>query len=53
MALYNTKLDEYGCKTFNYVIDEQTKDLQRIRNFMEYKVIEVRDGKMQYDDYRL
>ena len=53
LALYNIKLDVYGSKSFNYVIDEQTKDLQRIRNFIEHKVIEVRDGDMIYDDYRL
>ena len=53
LALYNIKLDVYGTKTFNYVIDEQTKDLQRIRNFIEHKVIEVREGEMVYDDYRL
>lgn len=53
LALYNIKLDVYGSKLFNYVIDEQTKDLQRIRNFIEHKVIVVRDGEMQYDDYRL
>lgn len=52
-ALYNIKLDVYGSKTFNYVIDEQTKDLQRIRNYIEHKVVEVRDGDMLYDDYRL
>lgn len=33
LALYNVKLDVYGAKGFDYVIDEQTKDLQRIRNF--------------------
>lgn len=53
LALYNIKLDVYGSKSFNYVIDEHTKDLQRIRNFIEHKVIEVRDGDMIYDDYRL
>ena len=53
LALYNIKLDVYGSKTFNYIIDEQTKDLQRIRNFIEHKVIVVRDGEMAYDDYQL
>lgn len=53
LALYNIKLDVYGTKTFNYVIDEQTKDLQRIRNFIEHKVVEIREGEMVYDDYRM
>ena len=53
LALYNIKLDVCGSKTFNYIIDEQTKDLQRIRNFIEHKVIVVRDGEMAYDDYQL
>ena len=53
LALYNIKLDVYGSKSFNYVIDEHTKDLQRIRNFIEHKVIVVRDGEMKYDDYQL
>lgn len=53
LALYNIKLDVYGTKSFNYVIDEQTKDLQRIRNFLEHKIVEVRPGQMQYDDYKL
>ena len=53
LALYNIKLDVYGTKTFNYVIDEQTKDLQRIRNFIEHKVVEIREGDMVYDDYRM
>lgn len=53
LALYNVKLDVYGTKSFNYVIDEQTKDLQRIRNFIEHKVIVVRDSEMAYDDYQL
>lgn len=35
------------------MIDEQTKDLQRIRNFIEHKVIVVREGDMTYDDYQL
>lgn len=53
LALYNIKLDVYGSKSFNYVIDEQTKDLQRIRNFIEHKVIVIREGEMMYDDYQL
>ena len=53
LALYNIKLDVYGSESFNYVIDEQTKDFQRIRNFIEHKVIVVRDGDMTYDDYQL
>ena len=35
------------------MIDEQTKDLQRIRNFIEHKVIVIRDGEMTYDNYQL
>lgn len=53
LALYNVKLDIYGSKTFDYVIDEQTKDLQRIRNFIEHKVVVIQDRELSYDDYRL
>lgn len=53
LALYNVKLDIYGSKSIDYVIDEQTKDLQRIRNFIEHKVIVIREGEMTYDDYLL
>lgn len=53
LALYNVKLDVYGTKSFDYVIDEQTKDLQRIRNFLEHKIVEVEDRPMVYDDYKL
>ena len=53
LALYNVKLDVYGAKSLDYVIDEQTKDLQRLRNFLEHKIVEVRPGQMIYDDYKL
>ena len=53
LALYNIKLDVYGSRSFDYVIDEQTKDLQRIRNFIEHKVIVIRNGEMTYDNYQL
>lgn len=53
LALYNVNLDVYGSKKFGYLIDEQTKDLQRIRNFIEHKIVRVCDGPMSYDDYQL
>ena len=53
LALYNVKLDVYGSDAINYVVDEQTKDLKRIRNYIEHKVIIIREGEMNYDDYRL
>lgn len=53
LALYNIKLDVYGSKSFKYVIDEQTKDLQRVRNFIEHKIVIEQDGPMIYDEYRL
>ena len=53
LALYNVKLDVYGSNSLYYVIDEQTKDLKLIRNFIEHKVIVIRDGEMHYDDYQL
>jgi len=53
LALYNVNLDVYGSKKFGYVIDEQTKDLQRIRNFIEHKIVRIADGTMKYDDYQL
>lgn len=46
-------LDVYVSKKFGYVIDEQTKDLQRIRNFIEHKIVRVCEGPMCYDDYQL
>ena len=53
LALYNVSLDVYGSKKFGYVIDEQTKDLQRIRNFLEHKIVRISEGPMSYDDYQL
>jgi hypothetical protein len=53
LALYNVKLDVYGSKTFDYVMDEQTNDIQRIRNFIEHKMVVVRDGWMEWNDYQL
>lgn len=53
LALYNIHLDVYGSKIFEYLIDVQTKDLQRIRNFLEHKMVVVREGEMEYDDYQL
>ena len=53
LALYNVNLDVYGSREFGYVIDEQTKDLQRIRNFIEHKIVRVKEEAMTYDDYRL
>ena len=53
LALYNVKLDVYGSKSVGYVVDEQTKDLQRIRNFLEHKIVSIRDGAMEYDEYQL
>ena len=53
LALYNVKLDVYGSNSVDYVIDEQTKDLKRIRNFIEHKSIVIRNGQMHYDDYQL
>lgn len=53
LALYNVMLDVYGSRIFDYVIDEQTKDLQRIRNYIEHKVVAIRDGAMEYDEYKL
>ena len=53
LALYNVKLDMYGSDSVDYVIDEQTKDLKRIRNFIEHKSIVIRNGQMNYDDYQL
>lgn len=53
LALYNVNLDVYGSKRFDYVIDEQTKDLQRIRNFIEHKIVRICDGPMFNDDYQL
>ena len=53
LALYNVKLDVYGSNSIDYVVDEQTKNLKRIRNYIEHKVIVIREGEMGYDDYRL
>lgn len=53
LALYNVNLDVYGSKKFGYVIDEQTQNLQRIRNFLEHKIVRICDGQMSYDNYQL
>ena len=53
LALYNVSMDVYGNKKLRYVIDEQTKDFQRIRNFIEHKIVRIKDGPMHYDEYQL
>lgn len=53
LALYNVSMDVYGNKKLGYVIDEQTKDFQRIRNFIEHKIVKIQDGPMHYDEYQL
>lgn len=53
LALYNVKLDVYGSNSVDYVNDEQTKDLKRIRNFIEHKSIVIKNGQMHYNDYQL
>lgn len=53
LAIYNIKQDIYGSSFIDYVIDEQTKDLKRIRNFIEHKFVKISDGEMSYNDYQL
>lgn len=53
LALYNVNLDVYGNNKLGYVIDEQTKDFQRIRNFIEHKIVRIQDDPMSYDEYQL
>ena len=53
LAIYNIKQDIYGSSLIDYVIDEQTKDLKRIRNFIEHKFVKISDGEMSYNDYQL
>jgi hypothetical protein len=53
LALYNIKQDIYGSDFVDYIIDEQTKDLKRIRNFIEHKFVSIQDGEMSYNDYQL
>ena len=53
LGLYNIKLDVYGMKTDWYVVDEQTKDLKMLRNYMEHKSIIIKDGPMSRTEYQL
>lgn len=53
LAIYNIKQDIYGSSLVDYVIDEQTKDLKRIRNFIEHKFVKISDGEMSYNDFQL
>lgn len=53
LAIYNIKQDIYGGSLVDYVIDEQTKDLKRIRNFIEHKFVKIRDGEMSYNAFQL
>lgn len=53
LAIYNIKQDIYGSSLVDYIIDEQTKDLKRIRNFIEHKFIKVADSEMSYNDFQL
>ena len=49
----NIKLDVYGMKTDWYVVDEQTKDLKMLRNYMEHKSIIIKDEPMSHTEYQL
>lgn len=53
LGLYNIKLDVYGMKTDWYVVDEQTKDLKMLRNYMEHKSIIIKDEPMSRTEYQL
>lgn len=53
LGLYNIKLGVYGMKTDWYVVDEQTKDLKMLRNYMEHKSIIIKDGPMSRTEYQL
>lgn len=53
LALYNIKLDVYGMKTDWYVVDEQTKDLRMLRNFMEHKLVIVKNEPMSHTEFQL
>ena len=54
LGLYNIKLDVYGMmKTDWYVVDEQTKDLKMLRNYMEHKSIIINDVSMSRTEYQL
>lgn len=53
LGLYNIKLDDYGMKTDWYVVDEQTKDLKMLRNYMEHKSIIIKDEPMSHTEYQL
>ena len=54
LGLYNIKLDVYGMmKTDWYVVDEQTKDLKMLRNYMEHKSIIINDAPMSRTEYQL
>lgn len=53
LGLYNIKLDVYGMKNDWYVVDEQTKDLKMLRNYMEHKSIIIKDEPMSHTEYQL
>ena len=53
LGLYNIKLDVYGMKTDWYVVDEQTKDLKMLRNYMEHKSIIIKEEPMSRTEYQL
>lgn len=53
LGLYNIKLDVYGMRTDWYVVDEQTKDLKMLRNYMEHKSIIIKDEPMSRTEYQL
>lgn len=42
-----------GLKTDWYVVDEQTKDLKMLRNYMEHKSIIIKDEPMSRTEYQL
>lgn len=51
LALYSVRNDVYGSRMEGFVIDEQTRNLKQIRNYIEHRTFVITEGPMVVDNY--
>lgn len=52
-AIFSIHRDVYANDASAYVPDEQSKDLRKIRNYLEHRFIKIEDGPMRFDEKQL
>ena len=53
VALFNIKLDVYGSDMPGFVMDEQTKDLKTIRNYIEHRFVNINETSINITEEQL